>query len=53
MITRNFAQRLKRLEARAMLAGVPVVMEIVFVCPVEGVVSTLLVEFPERAYDQR
>jgi hypothetical protein len=33
MISRNLSQRLKRLEAHAMPAGVPMVIEVQFVSP--------------------
>ena len=49
MISRALAKRLERLEARSMPAGVPMVMEIVFVAPDGAVTDTLLVEIPGPA----
>ena len=46
MISRNLSKRLERLEARTMPAGVPMVMEIVFISPDGVVTDTLLVENP-------
>jgi hypothetical protein len=52
MISRNISQRLKRPEARTMPAGVPTVMEIVFVTRDGVVTDTLLVEIPQRAHNE-
>ena len=40
MISRSLSRLLKRLEARAMPAGEPMVMKIQFVAPREGVIDT-------------
>jgi hypothetical protein len=49
MISSSLAQRLKRLEARAMPAvGQSMVIEVRFVCPVKGVTGSLLIEIGPR-----
>ena len=44
MISRNLSQRLKRLEARAMPAGEPMVIEVQFVSVEKVVTGSLLIE---------
>jgi hypothetical protein len=44
MISRNLSRRLKRLEARAMPDGEPMVIEVQFVSPDKVVTGSLLIE---------
>jgi hypothetical protein len=46
----ELSQRLKRLEARAIPAGEPILMKIQFACPVKEVVDMLLIQFDPRAH---
>ena len=44
MISRSLSKRLKRLEARAMPAGEPLVIEVRFISPDKVVTGSLLIE---------
>ncbi len=50
MISRNLSQRLKRLEARLMPAGEPMVIEVQFVSVEKVVTGSLLIEIAPVPY---
>ncbi len=52
MISRSLSQRLKRLEARAMPAGEPMVIEVQFVSTDKVVTGSLLIEIGSRPHAQ-
>ena len=52
MISRNLSQRLKRLEARVMPTGEPMVIRVVFVHPERGETGSRLVTIGRHVHDQ-
>ena len=52
MISRSLAQRLKRLEARSMPAGEPMVIEVQFVSVERVVTGSLSIEISSRHHAQ-